>query len=225
MSILALFEGKSLMTNHRYPTVAWGNRQEGVSLLEMAIVIVVLGIVMGGVTTAIFKSQVFSGDFTREGVIDETGWRVTARLGEEFYNIHPPSLLPLVITDSAYVEYREVIGFTAGVPDLGNTIIVGWEPDTEGGELFDGTDNNGDGRVDEGYITRLDTGDTAVVGAYPDWDGYAGGEKLRIAGNVIGFRLNNAPGGISYSTDVGLIDREGNLLMESFTEQIAFRNE
>lgn len=198
------------------------DRRGGFSLLETAVVIVVLGVVMGGVTSFLLRSKIFSDEFIREGVVEETGWRATNRLTDEMYAVDINTLLPSIITDSAYIEFREVIGFTAGVPDLGNTIIIGWEPAQ--GESLNGSDDNGDGRIDEGFISRLDTGSTNVLGTYPDWSAYPGGNMIRLAGNVLGLRFNTITGGISYSVDIGLVDREGNVVQDTFTQQVAFRN-
>ncbi len=44
-----------------------------------------------------------------------------------------------------------------------------------------------------------------------------------LSGNIIGVRFNSTVGGISYSVDVGLVDDEGNVTRETFTQQISFR--
>ena len=44
-----------------------------------------------------------------------------------------------------------------------------------------------------------------------------------MAGNILGLRFNSTVGGISYSVDIGLVDADGNVTQETFTQQISFR--
>ena len=118
----------------------------------------------------------------------------------------PSVLLPLAIVDSDFVQFQKVEGYNAGAKVLGPVITIAFL--LEIGETANGIDDNGDGRIDEGYVTYTVQGDPAI----------------RIGGNVLGLRFNGLPNGIMISLDVGLVDRDGQLVQDSFTRIVAFRN-
>ncbi|MCZ6795080.1 MAG: hypothetical protein O7J95_15865 [Planctomycetota bacterium] len=76
------------------------------------------------------------------------------------------------------------------------------------GETANGADDNGDGRVDEGYITH-------TIG---------GGQAVQMVGDVLGLRFNSVPGGISVEVDIGVVDRDGHLFEKTFSRSAIFRN-
>ena len=41
---------------------------------------------------------------------------------------------------------------------------------------------------------------------------------------MVGLRFNGLPNGIMISVDVGIVDRDGQLVEDSFTRIVAFRN-
>ena len=203
------------------------DRREGFTLIETAVVLVLLSVVLGGLFTVLFDSYVFSAEFTREGVVEETGWRISARLVDELSNMDSTSLLPIVIDNSNYIEFREVVDIdgVTGSPILGNYIVIGWE--LEPGETLNGLDDDGDGRIDEGYVSRLDKGNTTPYGGYPvpgQWKTAGLRTLVQLAGNVLGLRFNSTVGGLSYSVDVGLVDADGVVTQKTFTRRIAFRD-
>lgn len=199
-----------------------------------------MAIVFGSLGEVLFHAHVFSAEFTQEGVIEETGWRVSARMAEELHRIYPNSLLPIVIDNSNYIQFQEAVGFdvVTATPLLSNIIVLGWQMGP--GEVLDGLDNNGNGRIDEGFVATFEKDNKTPFPGRPapgQWkgkDGYwegAGKTKvwvppkplIQFAGNILAVRFNSTVGGISYSVDVGLIDADGNVTQKTFTQEISFR--
>lgn len=189
-------------------------------------VLVLLTIVFGSLTNMLLHSQIFSVEFTRQGVVEETGWRISARLGEDLYRIDVTTLLPIVIDNNSYIEFREVesIDVATGNPILGDYILIGWQAGP--GETLNGLDDNGDGRIDEGFVSRIDRNKKTPFGAYPalgQWKSVGQRRVTQLAGNIIGVRFSSTGSGISYSVDVGLVDSDGNVVQKTFTQRISFR--
>ncbi len=201
-------------------------RREGFTLIETALVLVLLSVVLGSLVMVLFHSQVFSAEFTRQGVIEETGWRISTRLGDELFNMDSASLLPFVIDNSVYIQFREVVDIdVAGNAVLGDFIVIGWQ--AEPGETLNGLDDDGDGRIDEGYVSRLDKGNTVPYGGYPvasQWQTQGQSTLTQLAGNILGLRFSSTLGGLSYSVDVGLVNADGTVTQTTFTRQITFRD-
>ena len=192
----------------------------------MAVVLVLLTVVFGSLVSMLSHSHVFSAEFTREGVVEETGWRILARLGDELFKIDPDSLLPIVIDNNNYIEFLEVLGINSisGNPILSDYVVIGWHVVKT--ELMNGQDDNGDGRIDEGYISRLERNKTNPGGNYPgpgQWKTEDQRTLTPLAGNIVVLRFNSTVGGLSFSVDVGLVDDEGVVTQETFTRQISFR--
>ena len=201
-------------------------RREGFTLIEMAVVLVLLTVVFGSLVSMLLHSHVFSAEFTREGVVEETGWRISARLRDELFRIDADSLLPVVIDNTNYIEFLEVVGVNgvSGNPILSRYVVIGWHVVKT--ELMNGQDDNGDGRIDEGYISRLERNKTNPGGSYPgpgQWKTTGDRTLTPLAGNILGLRFNSTVGGLSFSVDVGLVNSDGSVTMETFTQQISFR--
>ncbi len=181
-------------------------RREGFTLLEVLIVAGLLTVTLGSAMNVWLHSQAAFTESVRQNVVSTTGQRLLARLGSEMMEAEPTGLLPLSIIDSDFVQFQKVEGYDAGTKVLGPVITFGFQLET--GETANGVDDNGDGRVDEGYVTYTEQGDPTI----------------RIGGNVVGLRFNGLPNGITVSVDVGIVDRDGQLVQDSFTRVIAFRN-
>ena len=78
------------------------------------------------------------------------------------------------------------------------------------GETDDGTDENGDGRIDEGFITITEAGGTPIV----------------IAEEILGLRFNRSLVGVAidFDVDLAVLDRDGNLLQRTFSQTVSQRN-
>ncbi len=181
-------------------------RREGFTLLEVLIVAGLLTLTLGSAMEVWFHSQAAFADSVRQNVVGDTGRRLLTRLGAELLETEPTVLLPLSIVDSNFVQFQKVTGYDAGGKVLGPVITLGFQLET--GETANGADDNGDGRADEGYVTYTEQGDPTI----------------RIGGNVVGLRFNGLPNGIMISVDVGIVYRDGQLVEDSFTRIVAFRN-
>ena len=181
-------------------------RREGFTLLEVLIVAGLLTVTLGSAMNVWFHSQAAFTDSVRQNVVGDTGQRLLMRLGAELMEAEPTVLLPLAIVDSDFVQFQKVEGYDAGAKVLGPVITLGFQ--LEAGETANGVDDNGDGRADEGYVTYTEQGNPTI----------------RIGGNVLGLRFNGMPNGITFSVDVGIVDRDGQLVQDTFTRIVAFRN-
>ncbi len=178
----------------------------GFTLIELAIVIVVLAVVLGSVWGALLSAEVFSGNYARELVVNQTGGRILDRL-EEIQGAHPATVNPLVMVDSDWIVFQTVIRYEEGGTVLSDAITIAYRVET--GEALNGVDDNGDGRIDEGVI-EYTAGNPPVT--------------VQIARDVLGLRFNPTTKGVECAVDVGVVDREGNLLSRTFTEKVTFRN-
>ena len=181
-------------------------RREGFTLLEILIVAGLMTVTLGSAMNVWFHSQIAFTESVRQNVVSSTGQRLVARLASELMEVDPNGLLPLSIIDSDFVQFQKVEGYDAGGKVLGPVITLGFELET--GETANGVDDNGDGRIDEGYVTYTEQGDPTI----------------RICGHVVGLRFNDLANGITISVDVGIVDRDGQVVQGSFTRVIAFRN-
>ena len=183
-------------------------RQDGFTLLEVTISFLVFSVLFGGALTLVFRSTISFDDQIRQFSIDQFGWRVTERIAEDLRGIDPDTLLPALIADSPKIQYQKTQGYdlAAGTAILGPVTTISVELAT--GESANGVDDNGDGRVDEGFVAFQK----------------GTGTPVRIAGNIMGLRFNKTTGGLSFAVDIGMTDRDGNLMMRTFMHEVTFRN-
>ena len=184
--------------------------RDGFTLIEMALVLVVWGVVLGAVGSVMMSSDLFSGDYTRQLVLNQTGWRMLDRLGDEIQSAQsadPNTVTPLLMVDSSWITFQKVEGYSGGAPVLSDPITIAYKAVT--GETFNQSDDNGDGRADEGVI-EYTSGDPAVT--------------IEIAGNVTDLRFNPITNGIEFSIDVALVDEAGDEMIKTFTQKVTFRN-
>ncbi len=192
------------------PTDTAPRDRDGFTLLEMVIALTVMSIVLGAVGTVMMSSDLFTGDYTRRLTLNQTGWRMLDRLGEEIQgaqNVDPNTVTPTDMTDSSWITFQIVEGYASGAPVLSDPITIEYLVVT--GETLNGLDDNGDGRADEGVI-KYTSGDPAVT--------------IEIAGNVTDVRFNPITNGIEFSIDVALVDEAGDEMIKTFTQKVTFRN-
>ena len=192
-------------------------RQQGFTLLETAVITLMLTLVMGSMITAVFHSKVFSADYAQDLIIDQTGRRVLDRLAEELQAASPGTLAPLVLSD--YVTFQKVTGFQSGAAVLGPVTTIDRQAVSEAEKS---SKNKGvkkklqpDGNVstsyfsyDDGFLTLTEFGNPPV----------------QIAGRVLALRFEPVLGGIKVSVDVGMVNREDLIVQKTFTQQVTFRN-
>lgn len=181
-------------------------RRGGFTLLEVLIVAGLLTLTLGSAMNVWFYSQDAFTDSVRQNVVGDTGQRLLLRLGAELMEVEPGTLLPLSINDSDFVQFQKVQGYEDGNKILGPVTKIGFT--LAPNETNVGEDDNGDGRIDEGFITYT----------------IEGSPTIEIGGNVLGLRFNGLPNGIMIAIDVALVDDDGQLVQNTFTRVVAFRN-
>jgi len=181
--------------------------RDGFTLLEMVIVMVILSILFGAIGSVMTSTDLFSGDYTRNLVLNQTAWRMLERMSEELQMADPASVTPVVMVDSSWITFQTVLGYSGGAPVLSDPITFAYTIDT--GETYNQDDDNGDGRADEGAL-EYTSDDPAVT--------------IEIAGNITDVRFNPITNGIEFSIDVALVDEAGDEMMKTFTQKVSFRN-
>ncbi len=189
------------------PTNTIHSDRDGSTLLEMVIVMAILSVLLGAVGSVITSTDLFSGDYTRNLVLNQTAWRMLDRLSNEIQMADPASVTPVVMVDSSWITFQTVVEYSGGAPVLSDPITFAYTIAT--GETFNQTDDNGDGRADEGVVNYT-SDDPAVT--------------IEIAGNVTDLRFNPITNGIEFSIDVALVDEEGDEMIKTFTQKVTFRN-
>ena len=181
-------------------------RQRGFSLIELAAALTIMTVVSGGAWNIVYRSQVFFQEQTQLFGIAENGARIMERLTEELRKADPLSLVPIVLENSTSVQFQQVIGFEDGKVQLGPVQTIGFV--LAKGESLNGVDDNGDGRPDEGRVTFND----------------GNGNVTDLAQNVLGLQFNSTGNRVTFSSEVGVVTRDGVLRRQTFTREIVFRN-
>jgi Tfp pilus assembly protein FimT len=181
-------------------------REGGLTIVELTVALAVLVLLFGGAMSVFFKAQIGFTEQVQQLALDQMGRKVMDRLAFEVRQAHPGTVLPATLVNSSSIQFRKVIGFADGAVELGPTLKFELLP--AAGESLNGADDNDDGRVDEGVLTFAEGTNTRVA----------------IAANLIGLRFNATATGISFSADVGTVDRYGNLQQKTYTQTISFRN-
>ncbi len=196
---------------------AASRREDGFSLVEMAIVTVILTVVLGSMVTVVFHSDAFSEEYTQQLVIDQAGRRVMERLVEDLRVADPTTLAPPIISD--YVEFQKVTGYVNGAQVLGPVITISRtavaeaekSPKNQGLKQMlepDGSVSQNYVAYDEGFLTYTESGQ----------------EPLNVVGKVLALRFEPLVGSIKISVDIGLVNRDGYIVQKTFSEQVAYRN-
>lgn len=189
------------------PTDTIHSGRDGFTLLEMVIVMAIMSVLLGAVGSVMTSTDLFSGDYTRNLVQNQTGWRMLDRISEEIQMADPTSVTPAVMVNSNWITFRTVLGYSSGAPVLSDPITFAYTIAT--GETFNQADDNGDGRADEGVVNYT-SDDPAVT--------------IEIAGNVTDLRFNPITNGIEFSIDVALVAEAGDEMLKTFTQKVTFRN-
>jgi type II secretory pathway pseudopilin PulG len=182
-----------------------GPRGRGFTLFEVVFVVGVALVVMGGVGTIILQSGRLFSDQVKRYSIDEAGRHLMDRLSEELRAADPTSIKPLALLNSTYVTFQKVLGFADGLPQLGLPATL--ELQAAPGETWNGKDDNGDGRIDEGFLVLTLTG----------------GDPIRLAGNIQSVSFNPIPNGLSFTVTLGVTDH-GRLIQKTFYQEVNLRN-
>ncbi len=181
-------------------------RQDGFTLVEAAVTLVLLTMVVGGSMTILFQSQLTFADQMQQSTLWQTSHRIHTRLVNELFSADLSSVTPALLDDSLTISFQRVEGYAAGVPLYGLTVTIDFE--LAPGEIANGSDDNLDGRVDEGVVRYTEGANPPVV----------------IASDVLGLRFNSTVNGVSYACDIGFVDREGLLHTDTVSGRVTLRN-
>ena len=184
-------------------------RQNGFTLLELAAASVLVVVMLGATWNLMSRSQIFFDDQAQRLEVEVTGRRVLGYLTEELRVASSGSVLPAVLANSPTLQFQRVIGIDTAndsAPILGpvNTVEFALAP----GENADAVDENGDGRADEGSLRHTIDCQPARV----------------VSENILGVRFSSTARGVEIAVDVGVVDRNGLLIQQTFTEHVRFRH-
>ncbi len=182
--------------------------ESGITLIEVTITVALLGIVIAGAMSFWVRSQDAFNEQVRRSVVNEIGQRALARLAEEVVLADSASLLPIVITNSEFIQFSKVIGLENGLPVYSPTVTLQRQPEA-GETLGNGIDDNLDGRIDEGYIVYSEAGTTPI----------------QLVGDILDLRFTGLTNGISVTVTAGKVADDGTVETQDFTRVIAFRNQ
>jgi len=181
-------------------------REGGFTLLELAISLMLLGIVSWAASLIASSSNALMSDDLRELTLDAAAERITNRLAEELRAASADTVLPVVLDESREVRFQKVTGFSGVEPQLGPATMIRFEP--MAGEEMNGRDDDGDGLTDEGRIVyRIDGSDPEV-----------------LSENVRGVSFTATVNGISFRGEVSLPSSDGPSSRRAFSRRISFRN-
>lgn len=181
-------------------------RTAGFTLLEMIVAIALMAILVGSVGFLMLRTQNLSSELMTQLRVNDTCVRIMSRMRRELQGVEPTTVLPLILDDSPTVQFQTVTGYDAGVVEMGPVITIGFQ--LAAGEADNGTDDNGDGRADEGGIVYVVAGQPPIV----------------LSEDILGLRFNQTANGLSFTADVGVLNRDGLLVTETITQSVAFRN-
>jgi hypothetical protein len=181
------------------------SRRSGFTLIELVFVTGLMLVLMGGIITIIHQSQRLFADQVSRYTLDEAGRHLMDRLSEELCAAEPTTFKPLALANSPYLTFQKVIGYANGAPQLALPATFDWQPTA--GESINGQDDNGDGRIDEGFLVLTQQG----------------GAPIRICGNVVAASFNSIANGLGFSVTLGVTDH-GRLIQKTFYQEVNLRN-
>lgn len=179
-------------------------RRQGLTLIEVVVVAMLLGVTMGVVLNAFFQTQLAFAERMQRMVLDEIGRNLLTRIGDELRPADPSSINPVALDSSQTVWIRKLEGFEDGDPKLSEWIRLEFDPT----ETANGKDDNGDGLIDEG-ILKIRYGEDA-------W--------IPLSGRLLDARFTATANGISFTIVVGVPTRDGEVRQETYASEIGFRN-
>jgi prepilin-type N-terminal cleavage/methylation domain-containing protein len=178
----------------------------GFTLVEVTVSLAILSLIAGGAFVVLVESQRLFTEQMRLYTLELAGRRVLNRLGDELRSADPGSVLPLVVADSSFLQYRKVTGFAGGVVQKSPLVTLGVE--LAAGESMYGADDNGDGLPDEGFLTYTEQGSPTI----------------RISGHLLELRFNSTASGVAFSADMGIVNGRGEVVRRNFANEVTFRN-
>jgi prepilin-type N-terminal cleavage/methylation domain-containing protein len=192
---------------NRTPTLRAGveTRRGGFTMVELMIVTAVMLMVLGSVATIIHQSGRLFSDQVHRFSIDEAGRHLIDRVAEQLRGAETATFKPLALTNSPWVSFQQVIDYVNGAPVLSPPVTL--EIQLAPGEIKNGKDDNGDGRIDEGFLVA--TG----LGAAP----------IRLSGNVMAATFNPITNGMAFTVTMGVTDH-GRLIQKTFYQEVFLRN-
>lgn len=136
-------------------------KKQGFTLLELMIAIAVLAI-LGALVFMMLKSMSdsYSTGSLHGGLNSETR-DLLDRIAAETADAGITTLVPAFPNGSTTLAFRRNTGYAGGAIVFGAPITYAfvYEP----GELNNGIDDNGDGRIDEGRLVRTENGDPVIL--------------------------------------------------------------
>ena len=182
-----------------------GRQQSGFTLIEVAVSVVLLSILLGLAFNVTMSSQDHMLDEMNLLALESTLSRTVDRMAAELTEASPTSVSPSILDGSDNVTFNKVTGYSLGAVQLGPAHK--FELQMSSGETLNGSDDNGDGLVDEGVVVfTMD------------------GEATTIADNVLSLSFTGTGTAIEYTVEVGAVLQIGEVVTRSSTRTVSFRN-
>ena len=181
-------------------------RQKGLTLLELAVGVALLTVVIGVPIVLLARTQQHLADELDIAAASQSVRKTLDRLQDELLAAEPDSLKPMVIDNAISITYSRVEAFD-GQQQLSEPRAVFHQLAL--GETRNGKDDNGDGRIDEGWVILKET---------PSSPGHA------IAADVTDLRFTAVNGGLDVLVQVSVSLDDGTVVQRSAERQISFRN-
>ena len=156
----------------------------GFTLLEIVIVMLIFSIISTAALTLLISSQNVFGSGTTIANLENQARRIVEQLANEIQQSSVSRLSPAPPALPEYLDsmtYQINIGYVNGVIQWSTPITLAFQ--YAAGETDDGIDNNGNGMIDEGFLTRTQDGVTQYITYWVKDDGFhlsIDRNKLRI---------------------------------------------
>ncbi len=124
----------------------------GFSVIELTLSVSVLAVILAALAVLGRSSLSAFQAMSHASEVEDRARRALERAAVELTSVYVPSMIqdPTGQFGTEVLEFRQVTGFQAGVPTYGVAMRLAWELDP--GETDDGTDEDGDGLIDEGRL-------------------------------------------------------------------------
>lgn len=179
--------------------------EAGSTIVELAAALTIIAAILGGATTALLSAQnsLASGEADRS--VRDAGRRVSTFLNEMLPKANPKEVSPLLLDGDDNITIKEVVDHD-GKDAVSATDALEIEFKLAEGEADNGKDDNGDGRIDEGYISFKEGSKTAGT----------------VIEDVLDLSFDADAGGITYVVTIGVIVK-GELVKHTFSQYVAYR--
>ncbi len=136
-------------------------RQAGFSMLEVMIVTAMLMVAI----TAIFQVIAAGTDHYNSGsVLVDIQAQARRMMDRIVTDLESSGTSVVSLSGSDSISFQKNTGYSGGSITWGNVITIAFAYET--GEIDNGVDDNNNGIVDEGVITRTESGTTVTLGHY-----------------------------------------------------------